>query len=216
MKPVFFLFSAYMTGFLAAVPAGPVQIEVVRRSINGHMHSSFMVIAGALAADIIYGVIALFGIAPFLQKEIVMAVFWLAGSCLLIFLGTVTIRQSLSGGAQNSDSSYLRKKRWGFIGGFSLAAANPMMILWWLIAVKLFKDIKLIQSVTPDVAVSFIAAGGSGLASYLILLSAFLYWAKRFISEHTIIRVNITTGVVLLGIALYFLYSSLRSIAGLF
>ena len=90
------------------------------------------------------------------------------------------------------------------------------MILWWLIAVKLFKDIKLIQTVTPDVAVSFIAAGGLGLASYLILLSAFLYWAKRFISEHSITRVNITTGFVLLGIALYFLYSSLRSIAGLF
>ena len=77
MKPVIFLFSAYMMGFLAAVPAGPVQIEVIRRSINGHMRSSFMVIAGALIADIIYGVIALFGIAPFLNDEKVMAVFWL-------------------------------------------------------------------------------------------------------------------------------------------
>jgi len=216
MKPVIFLFSAYMMGFLAAVPAGPVQIEVIRRSINGHMRSSFMVIAGALIADIIYGVIALFGIAPFLNDEKVMAVFWLAGSVILLFLSALIIGQSLSNNPQKKDSAFLKKKRWGLIGGFSLAAANPIMILWWLIAAKLFKDIKLIQAVTPDVAASFIAAGGSGLASYLVLLSAFLYWAKRFISEHTITRINITFGIILLCMALFFLYSSLRSMTNFF
>ena len=75
MHFIILLISAYLLGCLAAIPAGPVQIEVVRRSINGHLKSSLMVVSGAFLADVFYGTIAFFGIAPFLEEEKVMAVF---------------------------------------------------------------------------------------------------------------------------------------------
>jgi hypothetical protein len=34
--------AAYVTGVLAAVPAGPVQIEVIRRTINGHIRTRLL------------------------------------------------------------------------------------------------------------------------------------------------------------------------------
>jgi hypothetical protein len=68
MRYIIFVISAYFTGVLAAVPAGPVQLEVVRRSINGHIRSALMVVLGALIVDIFYGLIAFFGIAPYLKR----------------------------------------------------------------------------------------------------------------------------------------------------
>ncbi len=209
MKFIVFIILAYITGFLSAVPAGPIQIEVIRRSVNGHLRSSFLVISGALASDIVYGIIAFFGVAPFLKDEKIMATFWLTGSAILFILGTLIIRQSQNRQSLNQDSLYLRKKRWALIGGFSISATNPVMILWWLISAKIFMDIKLIDDLSPNIAVSFLAAGGLGLASYLIFLSLLLFWAKQFISDKKIHRINLTCGIVLLFIGLYFLYTSL-------
>jgi threonine/homoserine/homoserine lactone efflux protein len=210
MRYLVFITAAYVTGVLAAVPAGPVQIEVIRRTINGHMRSSFMVIAGAMIADIAYGMVAFFGIAPFLEEERVRVFFNIGGALILIFLGFSIIRQNSVKQPFNHESRFLKGKRWGLIGGFSLSATNPMMILWWLIGARIFKDFHLIDDFSTDVAITFLAAGGLGLASYLLALSLFLYWAKRFISGSTIKRMNRVLGVILLCIAVYFIYSSLR------
>ncbi len=199
-----------MMGFIAAVPVGPVQIEVMKRSINGHFKSSLMVILGAFLSDIAYGAIAFFGIAPFLRERMVMAAFWLCGGVILIILGMLTVRNSLQADKSGRDSKHLKKKRWAFIGGLSLSGTNPMMVLWWLLAARLFLDVGLIHDFTPEVAATFLIAGGIGLASYLVLLSLFLYWAKRFISEHKIQRINLGFGIVLLLIAGYFIFTSLQ------
>jgi threonine/homoserine/homoserine lactone efflux protein len=179
MRYIIFVISAYFTGALAAVPAGPVQLEVVRRSINGHIRSALMVVLGALIVDIFYGLIAFFGIAPYLKEEKIMALFWLAGSAILTVLGIMVIRNSSGKTPMKHAPGYLGKKR------------------------------KLIDRLTPDLAVSFLVAGGSGLASYLIFLSIFLYWAKKFLSEVRIRKINLLFGYVLLIIASYFVFSSL-------
>lgn len=205
-----FVLSAFALGFLAAVPAGPVQIEVARRSINGHLTSSHSVILGAFAVDILYGFIAIFGLAPFLEKEIVKAIFWLGGAVFLTFLSTMIFINSTKSHEINPGGKYLKKEGWGFFSGSILSGANPMMVLWWLMGKRLFVDIGLIDPFTPIAAVWFIAAGGVGLATYLLLLSFFLYWTKRFISLNKMIWINRVFGVALLVIAIYFFVVSIR------
>lgn len=212
MHFIIFLISAYLMGFVAAIPTGPVQIEVVRRSINGHLKPSLMVVLGAFIADVFYGSIAFFGIAPFLENERVMVVFWLAGGLILTVLGVLSIRHSLKDQEIIYTPDHLRRKRWAFLGGLSLSAANPMMILWWLSGVRIFKDIGLIHDFKADIAVSFLAAGSLGLASYLVALSIFIFWAKKFISLHTVQRINFFFGVFLILIATYFIYTSFKSL----
>ncbi len=212
MNAVLFVMAAFLMGFLAAIPIGPVQIETVRRSISGHLKSSLMVVLGAFCADVFYGLIAFFGIAPFLEGKKVMAIFWLIGGLLLVVFGIIAIRHSSKGGESRSSSKYLKKKRWAFLGGISLSGINPMMILWWLSGIRLFQDIGLIKEFTYETAALFLAAGSLGLATYLTALSLFLYWAKRFISEKTIGRINLVFGIMLLLIALYFISTSLRTL----
>lgn len=216
MHFIIFLISAYLLGCLAAIPTGPVQIEVVRRSINGHLKTSFMVVFGAFITDVFYGSIAFFGIAPFLEKEKVMAVFWLAGGLLLTVLGIVSIRHSLRNEEISYTPDHLKKKRWAFLGGLSLSATNPMMILWWLSGVRIFKDIGLIEDFNTDIAVSFLAAGCLGLASYLVALSFFIFWAKKFISLRTLQKINLFFGSFLIFVAIYFIYTSFHTLLHLY
>ncbi len=212
MHFLLFIIAAFMMGFIAAIPAGPVQIEVVRRAIAGHLKAALMVVLGALCADVFYGVIAFFGIAPFLEEKKVMAIFWLVGGFILIILGTIVIRHSLKTKEVDYNTAYLRKKRWSFLGGFSLSIMNPMMVLWWLSGVKIFKDVGLITRFVPDIALSYLMAGSLGLASYLVGLSLFLYWAKKFVSMKAIRKINLGFGVLLLVIASYFFFTSLRNL----
>jgi threonine/homoserine/homoserine lactone efflux protein len=209
---ILLIIAAYLMGFISAIPAGPVQIEVVRRAINGHLKASLMVVLGAFCADVFYGVIAFFGIAPFLEEKKVMAVFWLAGGVALIILGAVIIRNSLKKEEFGYSKNRLQKKRWGFIGGLSLAVVNPMLILWWLSGVKIFKDIGLIGRFTPDVALYYLSAGSFGLASYLVGLSLFLYWIKKYVSMEGMRKINVGFGVLLLLLAVYFIGSSVLNL----
>lgn len=202
--------SAFFLGFVAAIPVGPVQIEVMRRSINGHLKASFMVILGAFVSDVIYGTIAFFGITPFLRERMVMAVFWLGGSLILILLGALAIRNARIHRDYTIQSKYLIKKRWSFLGGLSLAVTNPMMILWWLLGARIFLDVGLIEVLTHRVAVFFLISGGLGLATYLVLLSLILSWMKRFISMKRMWQINLGFGVVLILLAGYFIYTSVR------
>ena len=210
MKFALFVIAAFTIGFLAAIPAGPVQIEAARRSINGNLKSAFMVVLGALVVDVFYGAVAFFGIAPFLQKEIVMAVFWLLGGIFLLSLSLVIIRQSSKHHEFNPDVNRLKEKTWGFISGLTLSVVNPMLIFWWLMGQRVFMDVGLIEDFTAEIAFSFLIAGGLGLASYLGLLSVFLYWTKKFISRRRMKWINVFFGLLMFFIALYFIFKSVR------
>lgn len=212
MHYTLFLISAYLFGCLAAVPTGPVQIDVIRRSVNGNLKTSFMVILGAFFADLSYGFIAFFGIAPFLKNDKIMAIFWLAGGLILGLLGILSILHGLKDQETVKPPDHLKRKRWALLSGLTLSAANPVMVLWWLSGARVFQDFGLITEFNTEIALSFLAAGSLGLASYLSGLSLFISWAKKFISLKTLRRINLFFGLLLITISLYFLYTSLHSL----
>lgn len=207
---ILFIVAAFIMGFLAAIPAGPVQIEVARRAINGHLKSSFMVVLGAFTVDVLYGVIAFFGIAPILNKEIVMAAFWLIGGIFLLTLSYIIIIKKSKKQFLDVSSNYTTNNTWGFLSGFTLSAVNPMIILWWLMGQRLFIDVGLIGYFNINITLFFLAAAGLGLASYLLLLSLFLHWTKQFISANKMQWINFSFGIVLLLIGVYFILKSIR------
>ena len=212
MQFTLFTLSTFSMGFLSAIPSGPVQIEVARRSINGYLAASVAIIAGAFTADVMYGIIALFGLAPFLVEEIVRAVFWLGGALFLLIVAAKIFIDTSNHRDINPAKSNLLKKRWGFVNGFILSAINPMMILWWLMGKRLLIDIGLISRFSAAINFWFITLGAFGLATYLLCLSFFLHWTKHFISLNKIIWINRVFGAALVCFAVYFLYSSLRVI----
>ncbi len=191
-------------GFVAAMPVGPTQLEITRRSLNGYFSSALMIIVGQLISDLIYGIIALFGIAPFLQHPKVVAIFWLLNAVILVVLAIWTIRQNKHP-SENRDQvrNRLGKHDVAFFIGFSLAITNPLMIVWWLLGARILIDLGLIVKYTALENVLFLGIGALGIGSYLALLALIVLKAKGYFSERNIHKITLIFSVFLLGLAAY-------------
>ena len=210
MNLFLFLLITFIMGFFTAIPIGATQIEIAKRSLNSHLRAAYMVALGSVSSDVMYGFIALFGVAPFLKEKIVVAVFGLVATAILWLLAFFTFRDGAKANMMELSHSSLKSKRLSYVTGFSLAVTNPMMIVWWLIGVRIIKDFALVTDFSTKISVLFLITGGLGLASYLFTLANMLHWAKKFISNEIMKKVNYGLGVVLVLLSFYFLINSLH------
>ncbi len=211
MKIFLFCLVVYAMGFLTAIPIGATQIEIARRSLNGHLFTAWMVVVGSVISDVMYGFIAFFGIAPILKDETIVSIFWLVGAIILLTLAVITMRQNTDAQTQNLNNKLLASKKFSLITGFSLAVTNPMMIFWWLIGEKIVNDMELIVHFTTLTKLTFLFVGGTGLGSYLTSLSLVLHRAKKMLSGKTMRKINFSLGFVLILISIYFFVSSVKT-----
>ncbi len=204
-----FLLLTYFMGFLTAIPIGATQIEIAKRSLNNHLLAAYMVALGSVTSDMMYGVIALFGIAPFFKDKLVVAYFGLAATLILWLLSYLTFKEAAKDNILEMSHATLKSKRWSFVTGFSLAVTNPMMILWWLIGARIVKEVGVVSDFDFHTSLLFLIFGALGLISYLLILSNMLHWAKKFISQEMMKKVHYVLGTVLLGLSFYFLITSI-------
>jgi threonine/homoserine/homoserine lactone efflux protein len=221
-----FLASVYILGFLAAIPIGASQIEVARRALNGFLVSALIVVAGSVSSDFVYGSIALYGLAPFLQKPMVEAIFWLVNAVLILVFAIVMLRESKPAKEDKSginlvtvehsarQQSKLGNLRLAYFTGFSLAFTNPLMIAWWLLAAKFLKDVGIanIMGNTPDLTnttrVVFLIAGCSGIGSYLSLLAVIIHRRHKLLPQKNLRKITLGFGIAMILFAIYFVIRS--------
>lgn len=201
---------AFGLGFVAAIPVGGSQIEMAKRAVAGHMRSAAMVIAGSVSSDILYGAVALFGIAPVMDTRWVLAAFNVAGALVLWLFGFLTLRQSRRPQDLAAAHPALRSRRWAYVTGFTLAFSNPQMMLSWLLAVALAKRLGLATPFPDGAKALFIAGGALGLGGYLAVLGMIMYRVKHVIPAGALARVYFWLGVSLLLLSLYFVYGAAR------
>jgi len=210
MRTVFLFALAMGLGFLTAIPVGGSQIEVAKRAIHGHLRSAGMVVLGSVSSDVMYGLISLYGLAPFLQVRWVMAAFNSAGAVVLWGLAFATLRESRKLHHLEIELSSLRRKRRAYITGFSLAVTNPQMILAWLYGVVLARHLGLANPFTDFLKAVFIAGGVIGLGSYLTVLALVLHRLKHFIPIRALGRVYYWLGITLVFLSFFFVYNAIR------
>lgn len=205
---------AVSLGFLTAVPVGGSQIEVAKRAIHGHLRSAGMVVLGSVSSDVLYGVISLYGLAPFLKIRWVMAAFNAVGAVVLWGLAYVTLKQSRKSRPPDLESLSLRRGRRAYLTGFSLAVTNPQMILTWLYGVVLAKHLGLANPFTNDLKAVFIAGGAIGLGAYLTMLGFVMHRLKHFFPVQALEKAYFWLGIVLIFLSLFFVYNAVRYFSG--
>ncbi len=212
MKVILVALIALVLGFVVAIPVGATQIEIAKRSLGHQYKAAMMVVAGSVASDILYGIIALYGLAPFMQKKMVLAGFEGLGALLLLILAFVTIQDSKRPKSMDFNNGFLSGKRMSFVTGFSLALTNPMMVFWWLLGMHFLLDFRLIDRETAGVSVIFLLFGGFGIAGYLSLLAGMLYRVNRFIKESVMQRVYVILGISLVLFSGYFIFRFIKTV----
>jgi threonine/homoserine/homoserine lactone efflux protein len=197
--------SVFALGFVEAIPVGATQLEIARRSLNGFFSSALMIVAGSVLSDAIYGVIAFWGVAPFLRNHTVVSIFWIVGAAVSAALGIWAVREGNSRRPVSERSMKLLKKHdLAFATGFSLAVTNPFMIAYWLIGASVLKNAGLVHMQRMADKVLFLVAGSLGIGTYLLVLATVVFRVKHFLSEVSIRRITLAFGIVLLALSSYF------------
>ncbi|MFI5144568.1 MAG: LysE family translocator [Ignavibacteria bacterium] len=208
---ILFVLSAFAMGFIAAIPIGATQLEIARRSLRGYYVSAMMIVAGSVLSDSLYGVIAFFGIAPFLQDKGVIALFRIVNTVILIGLGFWALRESKVFSIEDKlAGKILSRRHVSFITGFLLAVTNPLMIFWWLTGARIIMDAGIIKQLGQTDIIIFLAAGSLGIGSYLTVLAFGVYKAKKFISSGGIRKLTSVFGIILFLLAGYFIVQTVK------
>lgn len=200
-----FLFALGL-GVIAAIPIGACQIEMAKRAIAGHLRASLMVALGSAGSDIIYGSVALFGIAPVLEVPGVLAAFSAGGALILWLLAYRTWRESKRPHELDLQESTLASHRWALATGFFLGMANAPIILSWLFGATVAKRLGLSPVATHAAKAYFVAGGVLGLGGYMVVMSILTHRMRHFLSLRAIGNVYWWLAVVLLALSLYFVH----------
>lgn len=193
-----------LIGLISSIPVGAVQVEVIKKSIHGHLKPALAVAAGSATSDLLYGIFTLFGIGHFLFRRDFQIFVYSLGIIVLSIVLYRTIKDRHP--VLNKDVHKRYRKRYSFLTGFSIAVTNPGMIVWWIIGYKLFLDLNIFPVVTAPIKMLFIISGAAGLGGYFAIIAAILHRLKHSVSNTFLFRANIFLICLLAGLIGYFAY----------
>ena len=198
------IFFGLILGFLSSIPVGAVQLEVIKKTINGHTKPAIATALGSATSDLLYGLLTLFGFGHFLLHKDFQIFIYHMGIVFLLYLIYKSYQEREY--MLHKEKRIKYNKRLSFLTGFTIAVTNPGMIIWWFIGFRLYADLNLFDVITPFIKLCFVISGAIGLALYLILEAAILHRLKRSFSEKFLYRANVFLMIVLGVLVLYFAY----------
>lgn len=195
---------SYILGFLlglgAAIPLGPLNIEIIRRNLILGVRYGVFFGFGACSADLIYLILLSLGALTLLTHPIVLKTVGVVGSCIIAWFGFSALR------IKNNmiDAETVKPKNkpvyMHYLQALSLTLLNPYTIIFW-------------ASVSSQVAGLVKHADGSiigagvGVATstvlWVISLNALLHFTRHKFSKRQMQTLNIIGGVLLLFFALF-------------
>ena len=125
------LLKGVLVGIVIAVPAGPVGVLCIRRTIFNGRLAGFVSGLGAATADAVFGIIAGFGLT-FISDLLLGFETWLrlAGAAFLLYIGISALRADpLAGSRHTRDPEDLLAD---YVSTFALTITNPITILAFL------------------------------------------------------------------------------------
>jgi arginine exporter protein ArgO len=164
-----------------------------------------MVVLGSATADVVYGAIALYGIAPALEIPVVHAAFNGLAVLILWALAYLTWQYAGSPEKLRRPAKVMTSGRWAYSTGFLLGMSNPPIIASWLFGAAL--AIRLGVAPTPFAAASkavFIAGAVVGAGLYLSVLAIITYRVRQAFSPRAVQTVYQGLAVTLLLLSIYF------------
>jgi len=187
-----------LMGWGAAIPVGPISLEIIRRNLAYGAMSGILFGAGACLADLTYLLLWFIGVLELLQAPLILKVISLVGAFVLFWFAyqaltkpPVTKIDHVSG----KKPSLIREG----ISGYLMTLLNPMTIVFW-------------GSVSAPIALMTKDAGqgmGWGIAglligtfSWVLGLNTALYLVHHKLSRNVTQHLNQLGGVILLIFAL--------------
>ncbi|NUM79549.1 LysE family transporter [bacterium] len=201
----------FAIGFVNSIPIGPISVSIIDTSFRKGFWQAFTIGLGALVIDIVYCTIGVFSITVF-QSQIEM-LFLPMGFPVLTFLGGRLMYMGFKDQYSQTFHPPTHKDiTKNFSLGFILYLTNPLAIGFWVIALGLIFSYQLIRQHMHD-QISFIAGMAIGTTLWFFLLAKTVAWRRKTISEQTIRKISMATGIVLIACGFYLGYEYFKKIS---
>jgi threonine/homoserine/homoserine lactone efflux protein len=212
MSPAFPLLSA-AAAFIAAIPLGPVNMEIIRRVLNRHPGSALIFASGACIADGLWPLAVFFGLVPLLKTQWVATVFWIIAVFVLLFLGISFIREAREKYRNPSLLPAIKKKRVAILTGFFLVLSNPSNLITWSAIIGIFQN----EAILPACSifsgfVLWISVAAGTLIYFCIIILLVNRHSQLFIKPKRLVFLQTFFGIIILTVALYFGYNLIRTL----
>ncbi|GGO34071.1 lysine transporter LysE [Gemmobacter aquaticus] len=201
MTVTFWQLLVYAGGMAAlwAVP-GPVWVALLARALSGGFAAAWPLAVGVALGDLLWPLSAILGLSWIhsVYGDILSLLRWVAAAVFL-GMGILLIRKKPQ--APGTDSRLTRPGIWaGFSVGVAAVVGNPKAILFYMGALPGFFDLSRLTA--PDITAIILISALVPMAGNLAL-ALFLDRARQLLSSpKNIHRLNLASGIMLIGVAL--------------
>lgn len=203
------LVQGIVLGLGAAVPIGPVNIQLARRTLHGGFPMGFALGCGAVSVDVTYAILSSFSFRRLADQQWLLRSITTVGFLFLCYLGVQSLRgereayhTSLAPGRASAGSA-----AGAYGAGLLMTLLNPMTLGFWFVAV-------------PAAAGPIGAAGGTlpmicvgvfiGTLGWVVFFAGLLSLAGRYRRNWWLAAADAAGGTMLLCVAAAMLWSSSR------
>ncbi|MGI9250866.1 MAG: LysE family translocator [Pseudohongiellaceae bacterium] len=129
-NPLLYLMAALLASFLGTVPVGPINLAVVKTTVDFNPHSGLKFALGASVVEIFHALIAIFFgmfISDFLETSIFIKLF--IATAFIVLAVVMFLRKTTPKFSEDNatDTSFFRR-------GLLIAALNPQAVPFWMFA----------------------------------------------------------------------------------
>ncbi len=198
-----FLF-ALLLGYGAAVPIGPMNVEIARRNLRFGTRFGIGFGLGACTADLVYLVLIALGALAILQTPLMIQMVGIIGGLFLTWFGVNALRLKEAKPTDNTaiPPSILKN----YLQGLGLTLLNPITIIFW-------GSVSSHIVLTNDQQPHALAIAGLGVAvatlSWVLSINTLLHRTKHRLSDKITHKLNVFGGIILLMFAIMSFYESL-------
>ncbi|WP_349408412.1 LysE family translocator [Pseudalkalibacillus sp. SCS-8] len=120
-------------GLSIAAPIGPINIEIIKRGLLYGFWAALLVGAGGISSDLVLMALMFFGLSHIMSIVWVKITLTMLGCIILVHSGINNLRMTrLMEDVTAPDQRSGRVKVRSYLSGLTIAASNPMNLLFWL------------------------------------------------------------------------------------
>jgi L-lysine exporter family protein LysE/ArgO len=195
-----------LLGWGAAIPIGPMNLEIIRRNLQLGTRFGVALGLGACSADVTYIILLSLGALTLLNHLLILRILGIVGSLLLAWFGYSALRMKIRAIHVEAAQKAMLLPWRHLIEGYFLTLINPFTVLFWL---SVSSQIAL--ATTHSSSAAFHTGIGVMLAtvSWITGLNTLLHFTRHRLPERTMHWLNITGGLILIAFAIMGLWRAL-------
>jgi threonine/homoserine/homoserine lactone efflux protein len=207
MQSLWMILEGIVLGLISAVPIGPVNVQIARRSLTQGFWSGASVGFGAAFIDCVYAVIACIGIGQLINYDLLYQPLRWAGSILLLAMAGfcfVSAVKHLNKDPFNDAATPVGSMHGGFASGALMVMLNPATLAYWMFVVPRFALDRNHTLALPMICTGVVI----GTFGWVVTFAGLFRWIGRFRKRWWTAAADATGGVALTAFAVYLLWRS--------